>query len=457
MEAWPKLFSPKRLSNHCLSGKVVRIPGSDDSKPSIGILSDKEMIMFTHHDHYEYESHLSKEQIKKERITEIIHTVMYRTEDGGETWECCGHMPFHDGYEASITVIDGVIYVQDHEFYNVFADHDNTIARIFCSADKGHTWIETRVDSAFLNVPKNASICLDRNFISLADNSVAGFITIWEDQRGYTLRATTTDQGKSWDICPVNEHLQCVPDCKRAPLCEAYFFRTPKSNRLMAVSRVDWSQFNKEQKRQIPFAVNQDDKADIDSIDGLMLLESPDEGLNWYPVRGLGYLGMMYPSIQYINDRDFLLTYTKRTATTYSPYPHMGVQAILGRELEDGSFEFDFENDIIIIDDRTPDYSENGAGYGITQMFSDGRLITPYSYRINNQALDHLLSTGAFDSYDLFLSYYEHTRQRYKCPTEDHFINGSFDLRRHLISCFAYEKMETWLQSEVLIWKLDLK
>jgi len=456
METWPKLVNPKRLSSRNLTGKVIDISGSDDIKPSIGMLNDKEMVMFTHHNHYEYETHLSKEQIDKERLTEIIHTVMYRTEDGGETWECCGHMPFHDGYEASATVIDGVIYVQDHEFYNIFADHDNVIARIFCSEDKGRTWSETRIDSAFLNITEPANFCLDRNFISLSDNSVAGFIQVRESDRGYTMRITTKDKGKSWSISPVIERICCVPGCTRATLCEAFFFRTPKTNRLMAVSRVDWSRFTKKQLLQIPNAVIQDSQADIDSIDGLMLLESKDEGLTWDPVRGLGYQGMMYPSVLYLNEQDLLLTYTKRTATTVSPYPHMGVQAILGKELEDGSFEFDFEHDIVVIDDRTPDYSENGGGFGITQMLSDGSFITPYSYRVNDATLDNLFSTGEFDSYDLFMRYYKKTRQRYKCPTECHFTNGSFDLRRHLISCFAYEKMETWLKSEVLKWKLEL-
>jgi len=46
METWPKLVNPKRLSSRNLTGKVIDISGSDDIKPSIGMLNDKEMVMF---------------------------------------------------------------------------------------------------------------------------------------------------------------------------------------------------------------------------------------------------------------------------------------------------------------------------------------------------------------------------------------------------------------------------
>ena len=463
MKNWPKLVFPNQLKESDLSGEVFKIPGEDDRKPSLAVLNDKEMLVFTHHQHFEYSSHFSKEQDEKNKSAFIDHTVMYRTEDGGKTWQCCGHMPFHDGYEVSATVIDGVIYIQTHEFPNLYTDHDRLIARIFCSEDKGYTWHETRIDPAYIGTAGDVEFCPDRNFIKLKDGSVAAFISVMDPRGGYTVRLTTCDHGRTWKQDPVDEGLIYTPSCNRAVLCETFFFRTPKTGRLMAVSRVEWALFSKEQRQQIPHSVNQDLRAGIDSADGMLLLESKDEGLTWKPIRGLGYLSMMYPNLVYLNDEDFLFTYTVRSNTTAKPYPHMGVQAILGKELPDGSFVFDFEQDIIVIDERTPSYSENGCGYGTTYMLSDGSFITPYTYRVNSPVLDEILRTGGVDDEEVFLRYYRPSRQKRDSGLEDEeFTIGyfrqqaSYDSRRHLVTKFAYEKMETVLKSEVLKWKLEL-
>lgn len=459
MEKWPKLVFPNQIVESQLSGEVFDIPGEDDEKPSFAVLNDQQILVFTHHRHFERGSHLSKEQLEKNRMGEVIHTVMYRTDDGGKTWQCCGHMPFHDGFEASATVIDGVIYVQTHEFPHLFADHDQVIDRIFCSEDQGNSWYETRVDQNYLGVPPDASMCLDRNFIKLKDCSVAGFIWVNAPNGGYTLRLTTTDRGRTWKQDSVDEGIAYTRKCGRAVLCEAFFFRTPKTGRLMAISRVEWAMLP--QKHQIPYSVQQNLQAGIDSADGMLLLESEDEGLTWKPVRGLGYLSMMYPSLVYTDDENFLLTYTKRSNTSESPYPHMGVQAVLGRELPDGSFIVDFDHDIFVIDDRTPDYSDNGGGYGITHMLSDGSFITPYSYRHNEPVLDEILRTGGVDDEEVFLRYYNPSSRKKDSGLEDpefaiqFFRQTSYDLRRHLITKFAREKMETMMRSQVLKWKLD--
>lgn len=456
MEKWPKLIFPTKLNEQNLSGKVIKIAGEDDLKPSLAVINDKEMIMFTHHSHTEYGSHYSVEQDKKNRYSKMMHVVMYRTEDGGETWQCCGHMPFHDGYEASATVIDGVIYVQTHEFANIYADHDYIIDRIFCSEDKGHSWYETRVDQKYLGTVENATMCLDRNFIKLKDGSVAGFVSVNNGGKAMTVRLTTTDHGRTWKQDRVVERGVYTPEVTLTPLLEAFFFRTPKTNRLMAVSRVVWSKFTLEQRRRIPHAVGQDSDADIDAITGMLLLESKDEGLTWDPVRGLGFLSMMYPSVAYINDEEFIFSYTVRSNTSDTPYPHMGLQAIVGRELPDGSFAFDFDHDVIVIDDRTPDYSENGSAFGLTNRLSDGSFITPYSYRVNVPAFDKILREGGVNDEEVFLRYFEKTRM-----IRDHGIslegyrNASYDLRRHLLTLMAGERLESYCKTEVLKWKLE--
>lgn len=455
MDRWPKLLFPKELQEGSVSGEVISIAGDDDIKPSLAVINDRDMILFTNHAHREYDSHFSDEQ-KKYMLAMLLHTVMYRTEDGGNTWKCCGHMPFHCGYEASATVIGGVVYVQTHEFSNLCEDHKNLIARIFCSEDKGDTWYETRVDSAFLGVSANASMCLDRNFIQLKDGSVAGFVTVKDSGRGFTVRLTTTDHGRTWKQDRVEERGVYAADNLLTPLLEAFFFRTPKTGRLMAVSRVVWSQFTAEQIQQIPNAVSQDKHADIDTLTGLLLLESKDEGLSWDPVQGLGYLCMMYPSVVYLNEENFVFTYTIRSNTTDAPYPHMGLQAVLGKERSNGSFEIDFNHDIIVIDDRTPDYAENGSAFGITNRLSDGSFITPYSYRVNTPAFDEILKGDALNNKEAFLRYYEKTKlRRYYGAFLERFDSSSYDLRRHMLNSIAEERLESYCKTEMLKWKLN--
>lgn len=456
MTQWPKLVYPRKMSQGDFWGEVSKIAGNDDIKPSLAVINDQEMILFTNHAHSEQVSHYSREQIRKRRYHMVLHTVMYRTEDGGKTWVCCGHMPFHCGYEASATVIGGVIYVQTHEFPNIYADHDNLIDRIFCSEDKGYTWYETRIDSAYLGVSESASMCLNRNFIQLADGSVAGFVSVDDNGYGYTVRLTSVDHGRSWKQDRVTERGVYTPDNPLTPLLEAFFFRTPESGRLMAISRVVWSQFTQEQLEKIPKAVIQEQHADIDNVTGMLLLESKDEGLTWDPVQGLGCLGMMYPSIVYINGEDFIFTYTVRSNTTKTPYPHMGLQAVVGKELPDGSFDIDFDYDIII-DDRTPDYSENGSAFGTTNKLSDGSFITPYSYRINTPGLEKVLREAVHGDEAVFAEYYKRAgEEQIDYTMIEKYRDASYDLRRHIINKIAEQRKESYCKTEVLRWKVNL-
>jgi len=84
----------------------------------------------------------------------------------------------------------------------------------------------------------------------------------------------------------------------------------------------------------------------------------------------------MFPSILRLKNGHLLLTFTVRALKR-----PLGVQAVLGKETEDGGFLFDFEHDRIIIDAKTPDNQSNGGGYGNTIELEDSSLVTSYSYR----------------------------------------------------------------------------
>lgn len=189
---------------------------------------------------------------------------------------------------------------------------------------------------------------MSRNLIKLPDNSIVGFVwTMGECQ----YRVRSIDKGKSWSIDIVEDgDIKFKEGTYRPIMAEAVTFITP-SKRLMAVARVTLSNLADE---NIPHLYNAK-PFDTDEGDGMLLIESNDFGLTWHAVRGLGYGGMMYPSVVYLDEKRFVFTYTLRSAAASvgAPYRHVGIQAVVGIEEDDGSFSVDFDNDIIILDDKT--------------------------------------------------------------------------------------------------------
>jgi len=105
-----------------------------------------------------------------------------------------------------------------------------------------------------------------------------------------------------------------------------------------------------------------------------VVFQSTDEGRTWSNKKDLGTYGEMYPSILKLQDGRLLLTYTVRALS-----PRIGVRAALGYEDENG-LHFDFENDVIIIEAKSPEGAYSGGGFGNTVQNADGTLVTPYTY-----------------------------------------------------------------------------
>ena len=82
----------------------------------------------------------------------------------------------------------------------------------------------------------------------------------------------------------------------------------------------------------------------------------------------------MYQAFLRLADGRLLLTFTVRALR-----PPLGVHAVLGKELPDG-FQFDFDHDRIVIDQKTPVGKPSGGGFGPTVQLEDGTLVTSYSY-----------------------------------------------------------------------------
>ena len=80
-------------------------------------------------------------------------------------------------------------------------------------------------------------------------------------------------------------------------------------------------------------------------------------------------------SLLRLQDKRLLLTFTVRDLR-----PPLGVRALIGTETDDG-FEFDFADDRIVLDSKTPVGTPQGGGFGPTAQLDDGMLVTSYSYR----------------------------------------------------------------------------
>ena len=424
-------------ANSCMETKI---PGIVNCKPSIAVLNDEEMLLFTCHPHYEEAAHGGPCQ--------VWHSVMFSSHDGGKTWGGGKHMPFR-GYEPSASVIDGIIFVQTHLHPNMFNTNSSCIALLYRSDDAGKTWTETEINPDFVGVcDKSQILCMARNLIMLPDKTIIGFV--WGNN-GFQCRLKSDDAGKSWQADRVSDDIK--RDKSRALMCESVSFVTP-SGRLMSIARVDLSMITDERIPNLCKA----EPFDTDEGDGMLLIESKDNGLSWHAVRGLGYGAMMYPSIVYTNRNDFVLTYTQRNARVYTPYQHPGVQAVTGTECENGSFEIDFDNNIMILDDKSPDEIQSSDGYGMTYMLGDGTLITPYCFAAVTEEYNKIIKSGeCYKSDDIYYNLYSRTGKAdpEKGPDLDWWRNMSFEWKVVVIHECASQLGLFHYESRVLKWRVE--
>ena len=433
----------KQISALCINETIV--PGVVNHKPSIAVLNDNEMLLFTLHRHYEEDAHGGPCQ--------VYHTVMYHSYDGGITWGKGKHMPFK-GYEASASVIDGIIFVQTHLYPDMFDNNfENCIALLYRSEDNGETWTEMRFTPEFFGINSNIVLCMSRNLIKLPDNSIVGFVwTMGECQ----YRVRSIDKGKSWSIDIVEDgDIKFKEGAYRPIMAEAVTFITP-SKRLMAVARVTLSNLADE---NIPHLYNAK-PFDTDEGDGMLLIESNDFGLTWHAVRGLGYGGMMYPSVVYLDEKRFVFTYTLRSAAASvgAPYRHVGIQAVVGIEEDDGSFSVDFDNDIIILDDKTPVEVMTSDGYGMTNATSEGVLITPCCYAVAKDEYKRMIQNGeCFNSADIFYSLYSETGKAdaYKGPDVEWWNKATPEWKKVIIHECACQVGLIHYKSRVIKWRVE--
>ena len=308
-----------------------------------------------------------------------LPALLYRSKDGGRSWSDPDKPTFALGGEPYPTrVSDGTLLFTGGGWGYRSEDAGRSFAKYVCPEFDGRR--------AAGNHP--------RNILQLNDGSLLQIVDVpsregQRFQRGNDYIARSTDSGATWpQVYPAQveglpgDHSYTI--FLESHLCQA------RSGKLYAIARVDPRVFPLPNRQLTPKELGNvacslfhsdlgpvGDTTDIyncDHFTNLKLFSSMDMGRTWQPGRDLGDYGYMYPSVLRLADGRVLLTFTVRSID-----PPLGVRAVLGTENEDG-FEFDFQNDMIMIDTQTPIGRPSGGGFGPTIQLDDGTLVTSYSY-----------------------------------------------------------------------------
>lgn len=438
--SYPKVINPKMLRAAEIEGEVVQVGSIFNYKPSVARFSDGSLVLFTIHWHIEPDLC---------GVARAFHSTMYRSYDEGKSWSVGRQMPFV-GHEPSACVIDDVLFVQTHVFHS---DPLYVSLMVYRSEDRGETWTSFELTADLLpdQTNKFVSVGPARNFIKLTTGEIVWYV----NSANADYRVSSTDLGKHWKFekmvptDPAIAHFN--HDCSHTVTCEAVTFYSP-SGRLLQMGRIEWQRL---QGFDIPYKFGQQGYHGTDAGDGLVLMESLDNGYTWKILRGVGISGMMYPSVYNLDDHRFVLQYTMRTVPSDSSgylYPHMGVHAIVATENDDGTFTMDFDHDLIIIDDRVPDYSTQGGGYGMIIPLTDGTLLSPYSIReLTPQFAQAVLEKRWNDK--AYMEYFWH-RLGDSHSTWEWFSNLDDIVKQDIFIDMGLETRETMFISQVLRWKL---
>lgn len=368
------------MSNHCLQvinpsiqppyldAELIELEGNYDFKPYIGLLPTGELLMFVTHTHAE-------EPVTGGRLG--MHTVLYRSTDGGRSWGQGRHVREMIGaHEPAVTVIDGIVFVTTH-FYrrpgnDPHAGREYPYCILYRSDDYGLTFDAFEITGEMFGRPNDSLGQTSRNLIQLP----GGRLLLGVDHGEESLVLYSDNLGKTWDSRPTSVAGQQMPRV----MGESVFFFSP-SGRLMMLSRQDYTKIHFD--CEVPYLPRYTRDTGLDQFDGEILYESMDGGFHWRPVRAVGFPSLMYPSIVNLGGNRQLFTYTVREippAGTGCVHPVVGVQAAIVKERADGLLDFRLDRDVVVIDDCTPSSQRNAGCFGNTIALPDGTLVTPYSY-----------------------------------------------------------------------------
>lgn len=291
---------------------------------------------------------------------------LFRSFDGGKRWSR-EELPSILGREPYVTVTsDGTMlmttHLLDNDSRNIWGYVCGFIHR---SADRGKTWISTRVESEGIN--PGTTNTTSRNVCQLANGTLLLGVD-YADGLGPYFVWKSRDKGLTWE-----KNLRCVP---RDFASQYGFFGgetwlwQSRLGRIWALVRVDSTEIPVRERPFRPIG-NPDDQTDH-----TVLFVSSDEGASFDRVSDIGDYGDMYMSLLRLQDDRLLATWTVRGVTR--PF---GVRATVGAEIND-VLSLSLEENRIILDSATGTGTRSsGGGFGPTIQLDDGTLVTAYSYR----------------------------------------------------------------------------
>jgi hypothetical protein len=352
-----RVNNPRRIGVWQLAAE--RIALGEAYKPSMALLPTGELVMVA----------LYQDILPKGKVREW--TGLWRSRDNGRTWSERVEIKDMIGREQWLTCTSsGILFATCHLLAQDVNNKDGyTHSYIHRSTDGGRTWQRSRIGPD--GFPAKAVTMCSRNIVEMADGSLMLGIGINELDKGRLAWIwTSRDDGKTWDksASPVK-----IGSYGRRPyenydafFTEDFTFQNG-SGKLLHFIRCG------PPSPMYPMNDGRATPTGDDGIDRTLRCESTDGGKTWSEVRDHGDYGIHYPRVLRLADGRLLMTFTQRSTA----YP-IGLQAILSHD--DGA-TWDFSNDRIIIEGKTPWGMSQGGGFGNTLQLKDGSLISCYTYR----------------------------------------------------------------------------
>jgi len=349
-----------------------------DYKPNIACMPDGELLLTAFHTNSDKVDFGFREDI-----------LLFRSHDGGRSWSLpdnLGQRVNLLGREPYLTILrDGTILLTCHFLPGEERNrHGYTANFVHRSADGGKCWSTVEVRSECN--PAHTEYGTMRNILERADGTLLHIVT---SGTGASFRWTSADAGLTWREEGATRILGLRAGYPYGIFQESHLISLA-SGRLLMISRVDHRYYpisGREITADEYVVINQllagnryppissIVNCEFDQFEHLKLFHSDDEGATWHPGLDIGDYAMMYPSVLRLDKGRIMFTFTVRQVS-----PPLGVRAVLGTEQED-RLAFDFEHNVLVLDDKTPLDRHSGGGFGNTVHVSDGTLVTSYSYR----------------------------------------------------------------------------
>ena len=356
------VLSPRTLPLWYLPAWRIEVGQPGDYKPSLARLPSDELILSA-----DYRKYTDEGQ-------EDVHAAFWRSSDGGLTWSQREVSPVVVGAECCLSsTSDGTLFATTCEnssgnCVDLGLDH----GRLYRSTDGGRTWTVMCIelsDAEWRGVkrerPRFAGS--SRNVVELADGTLLLGVCIWISTVAYMWRST--DKGITWE----RSESVSLPDYNGMPYDNyAGFFTEDYTIAAASGKLLHWIRVGPPGPMH-PMNDGRPVPRGHDNIDRTMMCESTDQGLTWTNLRDFGDYGNLYPRAMRLRDGRLMVTYTQRALGAV-----LGLRAVLSHD--DGE-TWDFQNDQIVIDAKTPPGMWSGGGFGSTVELDDGTLVSCYSYR----------------------------------------------------------------------------